>query len=800
MLLIACPGQAATGAESAQVRRLGIPVQSAEALVEPDASVDTSGIWQAIDANNWSLARHRIAQIRLHAPDWTPPARMNAIIDQGQRDSSIATAVSNSQWKQVLALTTPATGCATSQNVFPRLQSLQALGDQHGLAQQIMSSLDGCNSPTIRAQLTAFGIDTLDASGLALLASQDLSAAQSHKLQMRLDERRFRDLADAKDWTAAAQIATRMDSPSALTEAAWGLSKSAPEHSRSLFARAMENGADDGAHYGFAATSLTLGDTAPARSFSPASIDANSEWTQRWTRLSAAAHLTYGETARVKGEWTAAIHAANKARSLDQATTSDANALASGALLGAAQSARSNGDLETALGLARQARHYARTPRDADMLIAWLQMDMGDNDAAQRGFQSLYDAQPDETSADGIVMTAVQLNQLNGLVSRSIGDTGPLRPAIDGALSDQAVYRGDYLTALQLAPDQHDDLQGFDHPWISQSVSIRKSGSDDRTTFTSTRSAVGFSHETMQVELGTATVSAGKGKTHVAPYISARTEGDLAISVMLATTPSDAIADLRPIGEVAVRQRHDRSEVKVTAFSRARDDTETTLMGAIDEDAGQRHGGVIETGLEGNYRQRFATGLTAAFTGSISQVTAIGARDNQRLRAEASLTRSFENPQLHYLSTGPFYSLETHQNNESQEGPESGGYYSPQSLHRAGWSVNLQTRERTDWIVRVDAAAAMESSSSDAGPVRPVSDPMGPQFEGEDTTQAAVSATIYGAVKISKNWALTGGASIISTTGFEDTRLGVALRYTPGGRASLTGHDLKHNPLNKDIW
>ena len=69
-----------------------------------------------------------------------------------------------------------------------------------------------------------------------------------------------------------------------------------------------------------------------------------------------------------------------------------------------------------------------------------------------------------------------------------------------------------------------------------------------------------------------------------------------------------------------------------------------------------------------------------------------------------------------------------------------------------------------------------------------------------DTSGVAFAAEFRSARKINDRWIATLDASILSSDAHEDARIGVSLRFTPDGRASVLNRDLAPDPFNRDIW
>ncbi len=191
--------------------------------------------------------------------------------------------------------------------------------------------------------------------------------------------------------------------------------------------------------------------------------------------------------------------------------------------------------------------------------------------------------------------------------------------------------------------------------------------------------------------------------------------------------------------------------------------------------------------------------ISVQASASASQLDGENIETNQSVKAGISAVKSFKVDRHAYLSAGPFYQFQAFDENTNFHSPEHGGYFSPQSYHRAGVGVFGQTEDLKTWMVRYEFAGAVEVTETDAAAVRPRTAPNGAAFTGNSDTMLAGSARFEIARKLSEEWTLTAGASAIASSAFNEVQAGVALKFVPGGKARVSTRDLTPDLFSRDI-
>ena len=806
------------------VTRLGIPDETPDAARSPDqpqrlapaspARESLRAIWNTLATGDWHMAETQVLSLRTRYPAWRPDDKLLAAISRGQRDSGLRDAFATRTWTQVLALAPEAPACEDDYAIWLRSEALTALEQQKPLLAFHTYLFATCSTPAQRStnveraarQLNLDGLDRLLATATAPNHSPP-APAELATLRDARHEAQLKQAIAGKAWSDAAILAFDSGRHDLALTAGWAILESDAALARALFHEAAKLGPDQEARLGEALAGLRLNDPAPGLAL--LALDSNvtrpDDIQTRQISVAADALVLAAAQARAHKDWNAAEAFAARLRDLGVGYSSDADRIVGETLLDRATGAFEARRFRDALGWAQQASAYAGVARPARMREAWTRLELGEARSAELAFRDLYVQSADAESAEGLVLAAAREDRLDELTTLASAGQGPLAPALVNGQADAAIARKDFATAQRLAPSRHQRLAGVGAPWVEQTTTARlprNSAGDGRFEAQAVRVSTGFAYGGFLLEAGVTGLALDStlgGRTeHALPYFAAGTEGAMRLSVQIAEAPGRAIGGAPLVAEASIERRATWWSVAARAFATPKDDSATSLAGRRDPAGGAGWGAVIETGLEARSSIALAPGVRVTGGVLASRLTGLNVANNDRVRIDIGGAQTLDAPGFDYIATGPFYQFDSYARNTNFETRGHGGYFSPQEFHRAGWSLNLQTAEMQDWMLRLDGSLAYEMTRQSSAPVLPLQNPLGAQFASSASSSVAGAVRAEAAYRVSANWTVGGWAAANASTAYSDVQLGLSLRFTPEGRRSVVSGDFAGH--GRGIW
>ncbi|MBI1400038.1 cellulose synthase subunit BcsC-related outer membrane protein [Hyphomonas sp.] len=820
-LAAACPAATAQGARTRLaegVFAIGIPrTVSAEGSVATDpiqepAPALVQAVWDLGASGDWDAAQKVLRAMQSANPSWTAPSNLKAYLTAGQRDQHIRTALAARDWSSALALLPPSpeSTCEAPFHLWSRADALEGLGAQPDINAFYIRTLTNCSDPNIAAVLADRALGVLDVDGLSAVAalpvlarSTDPRIRLAHTRLARAERwQRFETALATGDLATAQTLAAQSDDARLLTQAGWTFLEADAARAAAYFERAYAFGDDTDALRGLVMAKLAGGDITSARA-------AAGEVKDPVLAAALGARVDLGEAAlrREAGDWTGATTLAANAARANPDLAEPADALIASAHLEAAAAAYDQGAFAESRRLALEAARYPPSRRPALMRAAWSDLQLGKDRDAADAFSRLYLEQSDTESAEGYALAAQRAGDLDtaAALARSLG--GPLGGKVKARYAAAAFDQGDYLIARTHAPDTYEALDGLDGAWYRQSVSARrqggKAGENRLTGFVSTTSA-GTTRGADRFEAGLSVYALDAGgtvrrATFAAPYAAWSREGATSLAARVGLLPLGVDADVAINAEIAVARDIHGGALEARAFVRPKTESILSMAGRKDAD-GNTFGRVTETGARFSARLPIGQSHTVQADLSAVSLDGVNTADNTMVGAGVSASRAFDKAGFAYLVTGPFYQYQAYDRNTNFFTPGHSGYFSPQSFHRAGWSLNAQTDPLKDWIARANLAAGYESIEEDAGPANPLLAAPQTLFGGSRSSGLAGALDFSLARRVSHNVIFSANAAAILSHAYEDVSIGFALTWVPGGRAGLVRGDLPADPFNPGAW
>ena len=802
-----------------EVRRLGIP--AVEVTIEtsrPDTGYNPDWtaideIWSTANIQDWVTASDDLSRLKQQAPEWTPPKKLSRLIEQGLRQSAIEDAVRAGRWEDVLALhESKDVSCPGHAQFWTVSEALAKTDQMQTLRTALQSALEDCGFTTDEARIVDRALEYLSLEHLrAFDQNAQLQPQNRTRLATRIEALDRLQAASEENWSRLAVLARAHGARNATMQAAWALLESDPGAARAEFAFAFSSLNDGEAEYGVALAAYRDGDHRPALALS---LDADTApFRSERAELSAYASLREATLLIEAGDFRSAEDYVEAARRLSAKTRRNADALAASISLARADDAYDRRDFQAAITFARAAEGNPQTRAAARSRVAWSQFQRGDSEAAYHAFSALYQSTESDAAADGLVLAASRAGWLDRLQPLATTRSGPLLKRLKTEQARTALQRGDYLIAQKTSPVPLAELVGIDRPYVRQTVSVRANdgaAGEGRVRSHVARTSVGLTTGQTHLEIGAVIVDMSAGTDSatmrssdehgVAPFLKVEREGAISVSAQVATTPNTGPVASKLTGEIAAtRTTSDGFRADAALFIRGVDETLTSSFGREDAVPGETWGRVVETGIEASIAAAVNSTVSLQASATASQLDGDNIQTNQAVKVGFSATKSLNAKEHAYLSVGPFYQFQAFDRNNNFHSPEHGGYFSPQSYHRAGIGVFGQTEDLQTWMVRYEFAGAFEATKTDNAPVRPRSAPDNAFYRGGSDTTLAGSARLELARRLNDKWTLTAGASAIASSAFNEIQAGIGLKFVPGGKARVSTRDLTPDLISRDF-
>ncbi len=786
--------------------RLGIPTETASAAkIESSAKfVDESAIHQALTAQNWKLARKQVEQTLLENPGWLPSVHIRSSINEGLFRETLENLVEEKSWHRVIELTAHA-DCYGAISLEARLTALNGLGWKDSATGLLSNAARTCYSQERIAAVVSLSMENLGLEGLEIFRAETANSfgmekALTDKLDMKIFQLRFEHAFEKNDFEFAYDLAKNEKDTGRLTQIGWKALDVNPDLAEAAFTQAISVKNTNDAYYGQTLAQFKLGQNEVVVAKETL---ANTDYAHKQAELQAYAALNIANAALKAGDTAIAVSTSERSIEAYKGFEGSFKDVKARALLKEAAMAHENADFPKAISLSVKALEADNSNDRAKYQLGWSYLEAKKYVAAIAQFQSLYQRTSSKEAATGWMLGLQKTGRLNSVREIVKADEGPLIQAFSNAMSDVVRGKRHYLTAYELAPEKHEDLKGIDMPWIEQTVAFRNKTGEwgaGRLSGYVADTEIGIQVDKWSVNAGVTKfgLSAGRdeaGNRHetngYSPRLKIEREGDLATTLTLGTTPINAVVSAKPTIDLKVRWK---DQVQARAFNVARADSTTSLsgreLGGVED-----WGRVVETGVKAQVQNEVVKNYSVKLSGHGTNLEGKNVERNKRAGAMLAVHKNVFHEKLEYLSTGPFASTDGYDNNENFHTFGKGGYFSPKSMNRAGWSLHLQTKDARDWVAKLDSAVAYEAVKTDAENLAIAGVDNLVRVEGESESKLALSANLKVEKRLSEKWFAGLSTHFQSSQAFSESYIGVSLRFTPGGRNTVVSRDFLEDPF-----
>ncbi|MEM0965556.1 MAG: cellulose synthase subunit BcsC-related outer membrane protein [Verrucomicrobiota bacterium] len=447
--------------------------------------------------------------------------------------------------------------------------------------------------------------------------------------------------------------------------------------------------------------------------------------------------------------------------------------------------------------------------RGEEILEAWSFYHTGETVKAAGLFQTLYEEQRDRVAAVGLYASLSSTQNWNRIERLANQYGGPLADIYALYTSDRYYDRRLYLKASQVATQIPDADQPFIEniaaPKVTISAEFVARDGDPGTSeldlaYAPYVTGTVFSDEVNRVDVSIGLVSLDAGqlpdfafvglvpntptpysvepKTSfngmIAPMIGYYREDWISPYIELGMTPLGGQVDSEFVGRLGVQGIFETGVWTAELFRESITESLLSYTGFRDPYTSLEWGRVVETGLHASILHFFGANQDLSLFGfmEVGQLTGENVADNEKIRLDVALNRTFKPDGFHYINFGPSFTFYSYTNNLSFFTFGHGGYFSPEYLAQGIINLQFMTEEGEDFLLKGEVGFGGQANEQEAAPFFPL-DPDGRDYSGTSDTTGILISNLQGVMFLTDYWAFGGEIAFNKTPSYEEFRGGV---------------------------
>jgi hypothetical protein len=146
--------------------------------------------------------------------------------------------------------------------------------------------------------------------------------------------------------------------------------------------------------------------------------------------------------------------------------------------------------------------------------------------------------------------------------------------------------------------------------------------------------------------------------------------------------------------------------------------------------------------------------------------------DNEKIRFDMALSRTFKPDDFHYINFGPSFTFYSYNKNLSFFTYGHGGYFSPEYLAQGLLNLQFMTEEGFSYLFKGEVGFGGQANKQQAAPFFPL-DPDGRIYKGTSDTTGILISNLQGLMFLTRYWAFGAEVGYNKTPSYEEIRGGI---------------------------
>ena len=446
--------------------------------------------------------------------------------------------------------------------------------------------------------------------------------------------------------------------------------------------------------------------------------------------------------------------------------------------------------------------------RGEEILEAWSLYHTGETEKAASLFQALYVQQRDRVAAVGLYASLSRDQNWDRIQSLANQYGGPLADIYALYSSERYYDRRLYLKASQLAPEIDDVnqplIENIASPKVTLSAEFIARDGDEGTSELNAAYApfvtgTVFSDEVNRVDVSLGLVSLDAGnlpdsafvglvpnaanpayviepKTSyngmIVPRVGYYREDWISPYIEVGMTPLGGQIESDFVGRIGVQALYDTGAWTLELFRESVTESLLSYTGFRDPYTSLEWGRVIETGLHMSVLHFFSDNLSLYGFMEVGKLSGENVADNEKIRLDVALNRTFEPDHFHYINFGPSFTFYSYTENLSFFTYGHGGYFSPEYLIQGIINLQFMTEEGSDYLLKGEIGVGGQANKQAASPIFPLS-PDGRDYSGQSDATGILISNLQGMMFLTEYWAFGADIGYNKTPSYEELYGGV---------------------------
>ncbi len=454
-------------------------------------------------------------------------------------------------------------------------------------------------------------------------------------------------------------------------------------------------------------------------------------------------------------------------------------------------------------------------PRYGQALRGWNLIALGNRRAAQDVFTALYRESPDAESAEGMAAAA---HSGEARIDSALASSEPLASLLNKKKAAKAYNDRRFQEAAALEPETYGGIgaAGTPQAWVATAqrdktgdpglsqLTVRAANTVDVGATLDKFSMLHFRLDRMHADAGVPAEGQLLGSAPLAvaapparqvlaqlwePRLELRLERELTIRAAVGTSPSGGAVASRPTALLEVAGTNDWGQYTAAATAATVRESVLSISGMTDPYTGEAWGRVIRRGLDarGLWLQQAPWSVGAHMYAA--RYAGKQVEDNHAWGGDASIGRDVRLEGFAYSAVGFGAGFDRFARNLSHFTVGHGGYFSPQRYARMGPSLDFQTKENDDWMVRGRVAGGWARKREDPSPVLPLA-PDGRFYDGSNSGGRDFSVQLSSAIRLTPYVQVGAAIQRSVSPQYRDLQAMLLVRVTFDPRRGVVSADL----------